>query len=127
MFIFHFNDVFKFKFKRNMLRQFRSFSVRNPGFVIIRRIFCLKTVNTCPQIAMTEAVRSKNRMNSDSPRNCQPIDEDSSGRKVTPPWNYQLKGRNPPEEWDSAGNYQVIGDLNTQKSFEWLEFQDQKL
>jgi hypothetical protein len=47
-------------------------------------------------------------INSDSARNYQLIDEESTGRMVFPPGITSSGRRNLPEEWDSDGNNQLM-------------------
>jgi hypothetical protein len=42
------------------------------------------------------------------------MDEESTGRMIFPPGITSSGTRNPPEEWDSAGNIQLIEDSDRQ-------------
>jgi hypothetical protein len=89
-----------------MLRRYRSFRVRNPG--IVTRIFRPGTANTCPPITTSVAVHGKNRINGASARNYHLFDDESTERMVIRPGITSSGAKNPPEEWDSAGNYYLV-------------------
>jgi hypothetical protein len=56
-------------------------------------------------------------VNGYSTRNYQLKDEESIGRMAIPQGIASSETMNPPEEWDSAGNYQLIDEESTPE--EW--------
>jgi hypothetical protein len=81
-----------------MLCWHRSFRIRNPGIVTIRRIFHPQTASTRPQIIATVAVHSENGVNGYSARNYQFMEEESTRGIVIQLGIASLWTRIPPEE-----------------------------
>jgi hypothetical protein len=113
-----------FNFFLNMLWRLRSFRVRNPGIVNIRRTFGTRCANTCPTRdkrwfcwELPPHGRGIHRRKGYSTGNRQIMDEESSWRKMFIPPGITSSGtRNQPEKWDFAGNYQLIDDESTRVS-----------